>query len=64
MLRNGVDLQQLLFGTDFLAQILDQINFSQPPNCVRYISWCLYIISKRYYHPNPNGNGAFQDKQY
>mmetsp|Transcript_13198 Transcript_13198/g.9554 ORF Transcript_13198/g.9554 Transcript_13198/m.9554 type:complete len:128 (+) Transcript_13198:469-852(+) len=51
ILKNGVDISQMLFAEDFLNDILQQINFQQPPDCVKHIAWCLYMITKRYYSP-------------
>mmetsp|Transcript_25626 Transcript_25626/g.24919 ORF Transcript_25626/g.24919 Transcript_25626/m.24919 type:complete len:393 (-) Transcript_25626:124-1302(-) len=53
----------MLFGADFLSEILEQINFSQPPNCVRHIAWCLYLIAKKYYNPQLHANG-FSEKHH
>ncbi|CDW88478.1 UNKNOWN [Stylonychia lemnae] len=51
LIRNGLDLSQLIFESDYLGCMLQQIYPAQTQTSLRFISWCLYIICKRYYDP-------------
>lgn len=62
LLRNGLDLASLIFDSDALEVILSQIYPLQAAVSLRYISWTLLIICKRYYEPGEGGLNL-SDKQ-
>jgi hypothetical protein len=53
LIRNGIDLNNLIFDSDALEVILSQIYPAQTAVSLRYLAWCLYIICKRYFQPVP-----------
>ena len=62
LIRNGLDMSSLIFESDALEMILQQIYPAQSALSLRYISWCLYIICKKYYEPTSTGL-LLSDKQ-
>jgi hypothetical protein len=55
-------MSSLIFESDALEMILQQIYPAQSALSLRYISWCLYIICKKYYEPTSTGL-LLSDKQ-
>jgi len=52
LIKNGVDLSGLLFESEGLELVIQQIFPAQNQVSLRYIAWCLYIVCKRYLEPS------------
>lgn len=55
LIKNGLDLQSLLFESNALNLLLSSIHPTQAQTSLKYVSWLLYIIAKKYYEPGEQG---------